>query len=545
MTIENNLFVNQYARKPRPMKAIVIGAGISGIAFTYMAKGMEGLDFVIYEKNPEVTGTWYEARYPGVACDIPSHSYTFSWQGNPNWSKLYVSGEEIFQFFRGLAEEYGVYEKTKLEHKVVGAKWIQESSQWEVTVENLKTGETIVDHGDVLMNCSGVLNKWDFPNIKGLKTFQGPVIHTAKWEDSTDLKGKRVAVIGSGASGIQVVPAIYPDVSHLVSFNRSANWVAAEFASELATEGRLTKYSEEEKKRFREDPDYFLEWRKKVEHTVNCMFELFIKDSPVNKEGMKQMTQLMRERLGYDDELCEKLIPDFHLGCRRVTPGYNYLETLVKPNVDVVTSPIKEVSGKGLHTEDGNFYDVDIIITATGYDTTFVPRFPLIGIDGVDLRDRWADFNAEAYLGVCVPNYPNYFMSGGPNSPLSNGSLLPSFERQVAYCLQVVQKLQIEGIKYVMPKKSVTDSLNEQLQAMMGQLAFTSHCSSWYKTIKDGKTKVIGPWPGSGPHYMETIATPRYEDFEYVYQSSNPFQFLGNGYSYREGKNLHLGWYVR
>jgi cation diffusion facilitator CzcD-associated flavoprotein CzcO len=540
MTVE----LEEYARKPRPMKVIVIGAGIAGIAFTYLAKRMEEMEFVIYEKNPEVGGTWYEHRFPGLSCDVPGHCYTYSWQGNPNWSQVYARGEEIFSFYRGLAEDYGVYEKTKFEHKVTGARWMSETGQWEVTVENLKTGETIVDAGNVLLNCGGVLNNWNFPDIKGLNDkFQGPVIHPARWDDSVSLKDKNVAVIGSGASALQIVPAIHPEVKHLSNFNRSPNWVIPEFLSEFAADDRPTKYSEEEKKRLREDPEYFRETRKRYETAANSTFGLFVKDSPIHKQAAEYTLHIMRERLGFDEELCKTLIPQIPVGCRRPTPGHNYLETLTKSNVDVVTSPIKEVTETNIQTEDGKTHPADIIITATGYDTSYVPRFPLVGSDGVDLRERWAESDPEAYMGVCVPNYPNYFTSGGPGSPITNGSYVIGIEHQVNFCLQFVRKMQTEGIKSVKPKTDITTKLNEQLETMMQKLSLSGPCHSWYKSRRTGK--VIAPWPGSAPHYMETVETPRYEDFDYEYQSSNPFEFLANGYSYREGKNLPLDWYVK
>lgn len=544
MTSDQSIYNSDHAYKARPIKAIIIGAGVSGIAFTHLIKDYENVEFTLYDKNPEVCGTWYEARYPGCSCDIPSHSYTYSFRGNPDWSGLYVGREEIFHFFRGLAEEYGVYEHTKFEKLVVGAEWLKDSDQWKVTIKDLKTEEISYDYCNVLLNASGALNKWSFPDIKGLKSFDGPVIHSAAWDDSVDFTDKRVAVIGSGASAIQIVPSVHPKVKSLVSFNRSANWISGEFASELATNGRETKYSEEERKRFREDPEYFLNWRKRVEHAVNMSYDVFVKDSEVHKEMTAQCIELMKKRLNYDEDLIKKLIPDFSLGCRRLTPGNNYLETLAKDNVTVETAGIDEVTKNAIVTKEGTKHEVDIIVCATGYDTTYVPRFPIVGIDGVDLRDRWTNGPSEAYLGVTIPNYPNYFMTAGPNSPISNGSLIPSLEKQIEYCIKWLHKIQTEDIRYVMPTQEATDEFNEMKDAMMEHLSFTSHCTSWYKISSHGG-KVAGPWPGSGPHYMEVMKNLRAEDYAIKYRTKNRFHFLGDGHSSREGKGMHLGWYVR
>jgi cation diffusion facilitator CzcD-associated flavoprotein CzcO len=183
--------------KQRHVRAIVIGAGVSGIAFTYLArKNMTHFDFTIYEKNEDVGGTWFEARYPGCACDIPSHSYTYSWTGNPDWSRLYVGRDEIFHFYKGLAEQYGVPERTKFRHMVVGARWLVNEDKWEVEVENLDTKETFKDKADVLFNLGGILNNYKWPEIKGLNSFKGNLVHSANWDESIDFNGKTVAVIG-------------------------------------------------------------------------------------------------------------------------------------------------------------------------------------------------------------------------------------------------------------------------------------------------------------------------------------------------------------
>lgn len=270
--------------KPRNVRAIVIGAGVSGIAFTYMAKKqMHNFDFIIYEKNPTVGGTWYEARYPGCSCDVPSHSYTYSWQGNPDWSRLYAGSEEIFNFYKGLAKEYGVMEKTKFNHKIVGAKWLKGEDQWEVEVEDTLSKTTFKDKADFLFNLGGFLNNYKWPDIKNLESFGGRLLHSAAWDSSIDLKDKVVAVIGSGSSAIQVVPQIQPIVKKLISVNRSPTYISNEVASQLATSGRFTFYSEDERKTFREDPEHFLKWRKYVEHTVNSSYGLFVRNSQMQQ----------------------------------------------------------------------------------------------------------------------------------------------------------------------------------------------------------------------------------------------------------------------
>ncbi|ANB13681.1 hypothetical protein AWJ20_4624 [Sugiyamaella lignohabitans] len=546
MTVASDVYnlSETYAEEPRPAKCIVIGAGVSGICFTYKAKQiMENFDFVIYEKNPEVGGTWYESRYPGCSCDIPSHSYTYSWTANPNWSRLYVGSEEIFDYFQGLAEKYGVYEKTKFETMVIGAKWLSDRDQWEVEVKDLKTGTVTKDYAEFLMNCGGLLNNWKWPDIPGFHDFKGTKLHSAKWDKSVDVTNKRVAVIGSGSSAIQIVPSIQPSVSHLVSFNRSPNWVTEEFSSELAFNGRETTYDEETRKKWAENREEFLKWRRRVEDTVNRGAELSLKGSELNEEVTSKARELMEKRLDYDPVLCKALIPEFPVGCKRITPGYLYLESLVEKNVEVVSVGIKHVTENGIVDNNGKLHELDIIVAATGFDTTFTPRFPIIGLDGIDLRDKWTKGPAAAYMSVAVPQLPNYFMTAGPNSPISNGSLIGTFETQIGYAMKLMQKVQKQGIRYMVPKEDATREFNYHKDVAMQRYTYSSNCTSWYKSSKPG-APISGPWPGSSIHFRQIMQTPRYEDYDYAYQTDNRFQYLGIGRSRREYEGKDLGWYV-
>lgn len=271
---------------------------------------------------------------------------------------------------------------------------------------------------------------WAWPDIKGLHDFRGKLVHTASWDDSLDLTNKRVAVIGAGASAIQVVPTIQPGkftivtmnmkakepnrmrelvVKQLFSFHRSPSWIAMEFAGQWATEGRNTEYSEKQRRQFREDPEYFLEYRRNIESSMNARFPSFFRYSGAQKLGVENVSKSMRTRLGNDPELSKKLIPKFPLGCRRVTPGHGYLEALTKENVTVETTSISRVTDSGIETADGKLHEVDVIVTATGYVTSFVPRFPIIGLNGVNLQEVWRRKAAQGYLSVTVPSMPNYF----------------------------------------------------------------------------------------------------------------------------------------
>ncbi|PGG97445.1 hypothetical protein AJ79_09206 [Helicocarpus griseus UAMH5409] len=542
---EKYVVKDQYIHQPKRIKIIVIGAGISGIAFAYKAKFLENVEYEIYEKNADVGGTWLESRYPGCSCDIPAHSYSYPWAGNPNWSKVYAGAEELWNFYRDRAEEYGVYERARFNHEIVGATWNESSGKWTVKAKDLKTGQMVVDSADVVINCAGVLNKWKWPDIPGLHSFEGTLVHTARYPQDLDLTGKNVAVIGAGSSAIQVVPSIQPVVKSLISFNRSPTWIAPQFAGHLATDGRHTTYSEEQKEKFRNNPELLVEYRQEIDQAINGRFPNFYKGSEAQKMSREIVEKGMRERLSkMDPELREKLIPDFDVGCRRVTPGDGYLEALQEDNVEVVRTRIQEINQEGVITADGKVYPVDVIIAATGYDTSYVPSFSLVGRNGVDLGKRWAKTGAEAYLTCAVPDMPNYFMVVGPNTPISNGSLMPAIENQLEFALSFAKKIQTEGVKSVVVSQQACTEFNDHKDAVMELLTFSGNCNSWYK----GGTstgRIVGPWAGSLNHFLESIREPRLQDFEFTYENANRFAYLGKGLSLRDVKKESLAWYIR
>ncbi|KAK7427365.1 hypothetical protein QQZ08_006134 [Neonectria magnoliae] len=540
---KSDIVASNYVHEPKPARIIFIGAGLSGVAFAYKARQIEKLSYTIYDKNPDVGGVWYEHRYPGISCDVPAHGYSYTFRANPDWSRFYASGDEIRRWLKTQAKDYGLYEHAKFNHKIIGAEWNEEKGVWRGEVQDLQTGTTFIDEAEVLLNGGGSLNNWKWPDIHGLHDFQGQLLHTAHWDDTADLKGKRVAVIGSGASGIQIVPAIQPIVSKLVSFNRSPTWIAPDFAYQLAKDGRNTLYSEEQRRTWRENPDQLRQYRRDIEHAMNARFPSFYKHSEAQKQGKAFVAEAMRQKLKSRPDLIEKLIPKFELGCRRVTPGHGYLEALTEPNATVVTSGIQKVVSNGIIDNDGVLHEVDVIITATGYETSFVPRFPIIGRNSVNLQDKWRKEGAAAYLSLAVPGFPNFFFVLGPNSPISNGSLVGALEHQLEYALQFVRRIQTRNVKSFDVSEEAAREFNDWKNDIMQGLTFSGACTSWYKTgTVDGP--IIGPWPGSVNHFMEIIKEPRYEDYVFQAKGRNRFTYFGDGRAPVEAKGEPLGWYM-
>jgi hypothetical protein len=276
------------SRAPRRLKVITIGAGASALNFAHEVSTSDlDLDLVCYEKNPEIGGTWFENKYPGCACDIPSVNYQLSW-APAVWSTYYSTAPEILAYFKKVADDYGLREYIRLSHKIIEAVWDEVSQEWLVKVEDLTTGRIISDRCNVLINAAGVLNKWKWPAIKGRETFKGPMLHSANWDDSVVLEGKRVAVIGGGSSAVQIVPNIQPIVGSMKCFVRSTSWVTAGFGQRFAgKEGKNFAYSDAQKEIFKNGPEKYLKYRKNIESELNVRFKFILNGSPEQATARK------------------------------------------------------------------------------------------------------------------------------------------------------------------------------------------------------------------------------------------------------------------
>lgn len=327
----------------------------------------------------------------------------------------FVSSSEIQSYLKGVARHFDLDQFIRYNTKVTSATWSASAGTWTMEVEN---GEPIAS--EVLINASGILNNYKMPYIPGLFSFAGPVLHTAAWDPSVDLRGKRVAIIGSGASAIQVLPQVQPIASRVQVYIRTPSWICQPLG---VPEGvtPMHRYSEEEKASFRSDGAAYLQTRKGIESQINGMFGVFVKGTPDQRDARARFETRMQEVIR-DPALQKALIPDFEVGCRRVSPGEPFLHALQEANVESVFAGIEKVSADCL-VAGGVSRKADVIVAATGFNTSFRPRFPILGVDGVDLRDAWKD-TATSYMGTGVAGFPNYLIFLGPNTPISNGSAL-------------------------------------------------------------------------------------------------------------------------
>ncbi|KAI1181161.1 flavin-binding monooxygenase [Nemania sp. FL0916] len=523
----------------RRIKVRVIGAGYCGIYLGIrIPQRLRNVDLQIYEKNAGVGGTWWVNRYPGVACDIPAHAYQYTFHSKPDWSTFYAPGSEICAYLRDAAERFGATRFIKLSHEVVSCTWDNEAKKWILEIRRTDTGEAFRDDADVLIAARGALSNPSWPDIPGLKDFAGEVMHSAMWKDDYDFRNKRIGVIGNGSSAIQIVPSLQKvEGTQLSCFVRSKTWITNPFGDvvmkKLGLDPKILDFSPEQLTRFSTDPEWLFNFRKEIEVDGNIIHEVTLRDSNMQRGGMTLFRDSMQQRLLSKPEIAQFLIPSFGIGCRRPTPGPGYLEALGESNVDFITDGIEKVTPSGVQLASGRDVSVDVLVCATGFQTSKAPPFPIIGRGGLTLAERYTPF-PEAYLSVVVDPFPNYFMMLGPNSAIGAGSLNSIMESQGDYIVKCVRKLQKEDYATMTVKRERVQDWREFCHEYFKKTVYTDKCNSWYKSDGGRGDRIIGLWPGSCLHAIEALRAPRWEDFEWESRDgagSNMLRWLGNGWS--------------
>ncbi|KAL2802816.1 dimethylaniline monooxygenase [Aspergillus granulosus] len=505
----------------KPFRIMFLGAGAAGIDFLHWAPRESkylNVSIVCYEKNDDVGGTWLENRYPGCACDVPSICYSFPWRANPSWSKFYSSSQEIHRYMRQIVDDEGMMSYIRLRHQVVEAKWNEERSKWVVSVHNLADGTIFTDECDVLLNGGGFLNGRTSPASILLKY----LFHSATYNEHYDLTGKRLAVIGNGSSGIQVVAESYQHVSKLYTWIRSPLESLQPLDSARAAE-------------FARDPAKYQRYHKTVENSLNGRFRTLLRDTAESDEINAMAYLEMQDKLKDRPDLFEILKPkDFSVNCRRPTPESGYLEALAGEKTTVLPG----IDANGVE------HEVDMIICATGFDTSFRPRFPITGLDpNLTLADKWATF-PSSYLGVSVDGFPNYFSYGGPYTPVAQGTVLPILTLLTRHSLEIITTMRRQQIRRLSPRASVVEDFAEHAEAYLPRTTWADSCNCWYKMgTRDSKKLVM--WPGSRLSYFEVLHHPMLQDYEIEYWSKNRWGYMGNGFVDWEFKGTKdLTWYL-
>ncbi|KAF7556447.1 hypothetical protein G7Z17_g1441 [Cylindrodendrum hubeiense] len=496
-----------FRSEPRRIRCTIIGAGVSGLLM-------------------ELGGTWNENTYPGCACDVPSHCYQYSFAPNPAWSKFYASSGEIKSYLKGVAQHFGLEQSIHYNSKIVSARWSTAKSTWTIEIEGGRVVES-----EVLVNAGGILNHPQMPDIKGLSEFSGPLLHTAAWDHSVDLKGKRIAVIGSGASSVQLVPQLQPLAKKMQVYIRTPSWICPPVALPRPDVTNYD-YTESEKDKFRWNDDSYLKTRKDLESQFNAMFRGFFKNSPEQNDFRRKFESRMKSLIP-DENLQKHLIPSFEAGCRRINPGEDFLISLQKDNVQPVFDSIDRVTPNGI-IAGGEEFQADVLVAATGFNTTFKPRFPIYGSSGFNLQDLWAQ-NPVSYLGTGVSGFPNYFIFLGPNTPISNGSLMGPVEATGDYFIRIMRKVIRQRILSFDIRCDAQSDFDAHTQSRMKDMVWTGTCRSWFKRGTDGKVTAL--WPGSALHYMQVLAENRWEDYNWAYEGER-YAYWGPGISWIESPEL-------
>ncbi|KAF2254387.1 FAD/NAD(P)-binding domain-containing protein [Trematosphaeria pertusa] len=517
----------------RPLRVAVVGAGLSGItAGILLPAKVPSITLTIFEKNGDVSGTWLENNYPGVRCDIPAHVYQSTFSPNTQWSEIFAEGSEIRDYWKSCAEKHDVYKYVKLRHRVDSASWDDEQSQWHLSVHNLNTKASSTERFDFVIFAIGRFNAWKLPDYPGIDDFKGHLRHTSNWDPLYDPSGKKVAVIGNGASGIQVVPNLQLISKHVTHFVRNPTWIATSWAGDERT-FEPQPYLEEERQSF-QDPATYLHFRKELEEKYWRRFRAMVRGSEEN-EGMRELfIEVMRKRASKKPELLEGLIPDFAPHCRRLTPGPGYLESLTEDNVELVKAPIKRFTARGIETTDSKQYHFDAIFCATGANTDLVPPFS-VKARGVDLKEAWKPDGTYGfpytYMGVATPGFPNLFFLAGPHATGPSGTVPYAVETALTYYAKVMRKVSSQGIKSIAPSKAAADDFVDYCDAFFPSTVLTDNCSSWNNGGVPG-SRIHGLWPGSAAHQTFIRRDPRWEDWEYErFNPVNRFAYFGNGYT--------------
>ena len=451
---------------PPAFPIVIIGCGFGGIGTAIRLKQSGILSFRIFERASEIGGTWRDNTYPGAACDVPSHVYSFSFEPNPDWSRAFASSGEIQDYLLRCVDKHQLRPHIEFDTEITEAAFDEQAGHWTLTTNR---GETVTAR--FVVSAVGGLVDPAYPDIKGISEFRGELFHTARWNHDYDLAGKRVAVIGTGASAVQVVPAIAPQVAKLSVFQRTAAWVMPK---------RDHRFSERAKERFRRFPLLQRAVRSLLFWMSEAMGPLVFLNAPRLKKWPEKASLRHLHASVKDPALREKLRPHFQFGCKRMLISDDYWASFERQNVELVTAGIEAIRPDGIRTADGVEHPVDAIIVATGFALGLASApFPVTGIGGRSLDEVWSR-GAVAYKGLCVAGFPNWFIIMGPNTGPGHTSVLVFSETQIGYILQVVKKMIAEDLKSVSVRQTVQDRYNAGLQKRMKHMVWSSGCNSWY-----------------------------------------------------------------
>lgn len=472
----------------RIFEFVIIGTGFSGLAMGAQLKRHGRGDFVILERANDVGGTWRDNHYPGAACDQPSHMYSLSFRLNPEWSSIFSAQPEIWRYLQDTARAEGLTPHIRFRTDVEKAAWDEERKVWTVSTT---TGVYV---GRVLISAAGLLSEPKLPDIEGIETFTGDVFHSARWDHSVPLDGRRVAVIGTGASGVQIIPQIACRTAHLSVFQRTPNWV---------TPRGDYQYNELEKGMFRREPQRLqalrtsMFWENEERFAARAAIpSLLAKATAVALAHLEAQIP--------DPVLRARLTPDYAIGCKRILKSSDFYPALNRDDVELVTDRIESIDATAVITRGGIRHEIDALVLATGFEATEPPIAKrIVGRGALSLDKRWSN-GAEAYKTVAVSGFPNLFLVGGPNTGIGHNSQVYMFEAQIEHILAVLTHMDEHNLDALEVSESAETAFTENLDRRAGSSVWlTGGCNSWYIDARSGRATTL--WPDYSHSFQEEI----------------------------------------
>ena len=486
------------------LRIAIIGAGLGGIAAAIKLQEAGHQNVQIFDKNDRIGGTWAENTYPGCQCDVPVSLYQFSFAQSVNWSRLFPSANEIQAYAEEIVDRYGIRSQLRLNTTITSAEWDEESNLWHLKTDG---GEEI--SAEVLIGALGQLNRPRFPEINGRETFDGASMHSARWDHSVNFEGKRVGVVGCAASAVQLIPELAKVASALTIFQRSPNWILQRNDRPVPPEELALLMT---------DPETA---QKLGAANRNLLYEnadvFFWQAFSWTPEGRAAYTHQATEHLAdqvKDEVLRKKLTPSYPIGCRRILFCDDYYTCLQEEHVHLVTEAIKEVVPKGVVTNDSKTHEFDILVYATGFETTaWNWSVDIAGKGKQSLKQVWSP-TPKAYLGITVSDFPNFFVLYGPNTNLGHNSITFMLERQIEYTVKAVDLLKNNGYKALTPLKKAQDEFNDKIQKQLEKTVWADPaCNSWYKNA-DGF--ITQNWSDHTRAYAASVSEVQLDDYEVV-----------------------------
>jgi cation diffusion facilitator CzcD-associated flavoprotein CzcO len=501
----------------RHVGVVIVGSGFAGLGAAIKLAKEGRRDFLVIERGAEVGGTWRDNTYPGAACDVPSHLYSYSFELNPNWSRSFSPGWEIQDYLRRTAEKYHVLDKHLFNTELTSAQWDEGAQVWRL--ETTRGPFT----ADVLVPAIGALCEPALPDIDGIESFTGEIFHSSRWNHDADLKGKRVAVIGTGASAIQIAPAIADDVSHLDIYQRTAPWI-------MPRHDRT--YSKAESLAYKHIPGLQRLAREAI-YWGRESFVLGFAFRPQILLAAQRMAERNITRSITDDELRAKVTPNWQIGCKRILLSNEWYPMLTVAHVDLVTDGIAEVRGNSIVTADGSAREVDAIVVATGFHVTDSPAYDRIkGVGGRVLGDVWRERGQQAYKGATIAGFPNMIFVIGPNMGLGHSSMVYMAESGINYLASALREMDTHGMATFEVREDVQHRYNAKLQKKMRQTIWTTGgCASWYLDAHGNNTTLWPSFTFAFRHITRRFDLGAYRTTARADQATHPRELVREGSS--------------